>query len=435
MPHISKTWDDVVTTTSPLVIGIVPVDTTGLGGGSGAVKVSGIALIVYYCTENRMQCAYPRSPLTAGWNKLGGGSHFCGGPKQRPIIFTSNAATTALTTPAPGTAGAGNFTTNDAGATIVRASDGQVVGTVSSVTNGTTAVLTGNGASTNASVLGYLGTAPSALSANTFYWALQDTIITSTAQVQQDLVKDPAKVPVSTAGNVGEQRDTWVLVCGNNPYVATSAVEIPGELEPLLIYTGAAASTVNPESQPYAAMLQNGLTEIRSGQSAGQQVTGAAATQYSAVKLVVSRFSAADPNQFLTVEVRHGGGALTGGGTLDATARVYPAQLDPTNGTYKTVSVIVPITPFTSILNQQYVIYLKSTATQFHGWGVALLDTRSDAVTGVTVADVEGASVGGQTDGYDNSAGTVVTRYDAAVALLGPPTAPSGFTATAVAAT
>lgn len=90
--------------------------------------------------------------------------------------------------------------------------------------------------------------------------------------------------------------------------------------------------------------------------------------------------------------------------------------------------------PFISTLNQQYVVYLKSAATAGKGWTVALLDSASNQLaSGTTQAEVEGATIGGTTDGFDQ-AGSVTTRYDFAVALCSPPAAPGGLVVTTVAA-
>jgi hypothetical protein len=63
-----------------------------------------------------------------------------------------------------------------------------------------------------------------------------------------------------------------------------------------------------------------------------------------------------------------------------------------------------------------------------------LLDTHSDKLaSGTTQANVEGASIGGQTDGFDQTSGTVSTRYDTPVALAAAPTPPAGLVGTSVA--
>lgn len=436
-PHRATTWDSMVTTGGPYTIGLVIQNPLGSGASAAALQISGLWLTVTYAAaENRQICAYPRSFLKPGWNKLGGGTHFCGSPAQRAILFTSNAATTALTTPAKGSNGCADFTAADVGATIVRASDGQVVGTVQSVTNYTTAVLTANGASTNTSVLGYLGTAPAALTASTFYYVVQDSLPTAPNMTSQvGLIRDAAKVVLAAPGSAGENRQCWALgMAGGAPYVPTSAVAIPGELMPLLIYTGLAATTVHSESQPYTTMTFS--SEVRSGQSVGQQATTTAATLYGAVRLVVGRNSILqDPDLPLAVDIRHGAGALGGGGTLDATTTVPVSALNAKNGPHKYTAVSAQFAvAFTSILNTQYVIYARSGATKGRGWTLALCDSSSGLVTGVTTADVEGATVGGTVDGYDQN-GTVSTRYDIPAAIVAPPTAPAGFTATPVAAT
>lgn len=125
-PHYSKVWDDIVTTGGPYSFGIVPINPLGSGASSKALRLSGLWLTVTYCTENRRFASYPRAPLAPGWNRTA-----TLGPAQRQITFSSNSGNTSLTTPGAGTNGAGDFTANDVGAKIIRASDGQVVGTIS----------------------------------------------------------------------------------------------------------------------------------------------------------------------------------------------------------------------------------------------------------------------------------------------------------------
>lgn len=445
-PHQTQTWDNVVSTSGPLNFGIAPIDTGGGGGGTSNFKVSGLWLTMVTCPENRQYCAYPRAPLAAGWNRIGKGTHSFQGPLQRSIIFTSNAATTALTTPAMAfTAagnGAGNFTANDIGKTIVRASDGQVVGTVQSVTNSTTAVLTANGASTNTSVLGYLGTAPVALSANTYYYAVHgQTAWASKSRILMDIVQDPNLVVTTSASATGEHRTVYNLVFsssgsmvagGAQATTVTAAAQTTGEMLPTLLDDGA----IKSQSQPYTNLAAlTALNEIRSGGSnLGQQVTAVVGTTYAAVKIALARYSLTkDPDQPLTIEIRHGAGSLTGGGTLDATATVYPTQLKGTKRKPTTIEVAFAAS-FASA-SVQYVVFLKSNATTGRGWAYALLDTRSDLIAaGSTIANIEGAGIGGQTDAADLS-GAANTRYDIPVALCAPPTAPTGLSVTAKAAT
>ena len=80
----------------------------------------------------------------------------------------------------------------------------------------------------------------------------------------------------------------------------------------------------------------------------------------------------------------------------------------------------------------KYRVKFQSSATDGFGYIVPKLDTRSDRITTTTAAEVQGASVNGTTDSfYDGSADD---RYDLPVALLAAPDAPTGFTATVLAA-
>lgn len=440
MPHFAKTWDDRVTTAGPYVFGVMPVDRTGAGGGTSQFKVSGIWLTVNYCTENRRACAYPRAPLAKGWNKLGNSTtHFAGSPYQRPIIFSSNSGTTALTTPAIESIGAGDFVSaQDVGATIVRASDGQVVGTISSVTNSTTAVLTANGASTNTLVLGWLGTAATNLTAATYYYAVQSQVSwTSKSKILIDLLQDTALQVTTLASATGIHRSVYNLVFTNTgSFVPAVASQTTGEIMPLLIYSGATAATVNAESQPYASLSAINGGEVRSGAGCAQQITSPGVTTYLAVRVDVARFNdKKDPDQPLSIEIRHGGGSTTGGGTLDASALIYPRDLVGTGRKPTTIEV-----PFIASFNStatQYVVYFRSASTTGRGWTVVLLECADNLLGhGVTSAELAGASVGGSTDAFLPNSGTAsaTMTQDSPAALCAPPTGLSNITATPTAA-
>lgn len=430
-PAYSKVWGDYVTTGGSYAWGIAPIDTTGGGGGTSQFKVSGLWLTVNYATENRLVGAYPRATLVAGWNKLPT-LH----PNQRQIIFTSNSGTTALTTPAGGSNGAGDFTAQDVGAKIIRASDGQVVGTINTVTNSTTAVLVANGASTNAAVLGYLGTQVAALSAATYYYAVHgQTAWATKSTIPIEVIQDTGLTVQTSASATGEHRSCYNLTMTNSgSMVAAVATQTTGELIPTLLYDS--ANAVKSQSQPYTTLAYT-QQQIFSGTGGGQQITTAAATTYSAVKVAIARWSQTkDPDQPLSVEIRHGAGAATGGGTLDATATIYPAQLIGTNR-MPTVLVAAFSATFVSILNTQYVVYFRSSSTSGRGWAVSVLNCHDDTVTGVTSANLAAASIGTSTDAFLFNAGTAsgTLTLDSPAALCAQPTTPSGLATTIKVAT
>ncbi len=198
-------------------------------------------------------------------------------------------------------------------------------------------------------MLGYLGTAASALSANTYYYAVHSmSSWTTKASVVMRVLQDPNQVVTTSASATGEHRTCYNLVFTNSgSYVASKSTQTVGEFIPMLIYSGAAAGTVNASSQPYSTVSANGGGQIANGIGCGQQVTSAGGTAYVAVQVEVTRFNnQLDPNQPLKVEIRHGAGSATGGGSLDATATVLPSQL--VGSGFKATKVEVDFTSFTS---------------------------------------------------------------------------------------
>lgn len=436
--HAAKTWGDYLTTAGPYAFGVAVNNSIGGGGAVGdQVRISGMWLGINTCPENRKVAAYPQLPLNQGWNKTPA-LH----PNQRIVRFTSNAATTALTTPAGGTAGAADFTAADVGAKIVRASDGQVVGTVQSVTNSTTAVLVAVGASTNANVVGYLGTQAVALTAAQYYYAVHSQVPwNAKSSILMDLVQDPNLQATTSAATVtGEHRTCYNLQMTNaGSMVAAIATPTVGELLPTLIDTSLSATpSLASQSQPYAALFPTGAgvgQKVGVGiVGQGQQITTAGATTYSGVKFPVGRFSQVlDPDQPLNVQIQSGAGGLTGAGTVVATGTLLPSSL--TGSGQKLTTVTVPfVTPFLSVLSTQYYLVLKSSAGSTRPWAVFPLDCRTDVIvagSGLTALLIESQGIANVTDSWvPGLAGAATTREDIPAALVVAPTAPAGLTAT-----
>jgi hypothetical protein len=459
IPPLQKTWDDIVTTTGAYGFGINVRDKIGNTAGVNQFRVSGLWLTVNYAlATSRKYYAFPAAPLKSGWNRIP-----LLGSNQRPINFTSSNVTTALTTPAMGALGAGNFSQIDVGATIRRASDNSLVGTVTSVTNSTTAVLVANGATLNTNVAGIFGTAAAAMVANTYYFLVQSMVAwTTKSRAQITLLQDPNVINSTVASAAQEHRRCYdVQFKTPGDFVPSVSNVTVGEMTAWALDiqatgTGAASADTDLQTQsfPFTELkaVQNLVTpannSISTGVSCAQAVTGAAATTYSAVRVSLGRYAVnLDPDQPITVEVRHGAGASTGTGTLDAICTLYPSQLkvssDPHKPTIITQKFDLGAT-FLSILNQQYFIFFRSASTATRGWAVLQQDTRSDAINGVlTASNITNASVGtpattvakGNIDQYVDSSGAATNRQDVAVALLVQPATPASPTATVQVAT
>lgn len=148
----------------------------------------------------------------------------------------------------------------------------------------------------------------------------------------------------------------------------------------------------------------------------GQQITDAASTAYVGVRLPLAWYGALPPDAALTVEVRSGTAAAEGRGTLQATAYVFPDDV-PASGAR--VDALFAGGAWTSAGTTQYVVRLSSPAARGRGWKVFRGDTRSDQIiSGTTLAEIEGASQGGQTDSYISETAVVQDRYDIGCALI-----------------
>lgn len=231
----------------------------------------------------------------------------------------------------------------------------------------------------------------------------------------------------SSAATTGEHRLLYETTIGPGGEI-TRATPIPGAMIPILAQTSAPA--INSQSQPY---VDTPAVSVYSGSPTnwGGQITSAAITTYGGVRLPLGwQTLGRQPDAALTIELRHGAGAATGGGTLDATATVQPTDLaDGVLGdTLVKFAVAIAV-----LATTQYVLRFVSTATNGRGWKVGTLDTRSDLLgSGVVTADVEGATQGGTTDALF-SGGAAVTQKDLPAVLLAAPTGPASLTATPVA--
>lgn len=273
---------------------------------------------------------------------------------------------------------------------------------------------------------------PAAFSANTWYYRVCYPLVGNAENYLEVPVLSAATAVEATSGSAtGEHRELSIATMSGPGGVATAVTERPGEMIPALIDTGSILS----QSQPYADFVEDtyysGATTNR-----GQEITCAAGTAYAAIRLPVGwQDRAQRPDQPLVVELRTGAGALTGGGTLQATATLLPSAINDGAIT----DTIIAFTSFTPGATQVFAL-IKSAATSGRGWRIPRLDTRSDRIgSGTTLTEIEQASFGpstgtGQTDSW-STGGTENDRYDIPCALIAAPTAPSGLTAVPVAAT
>jgi len=269
----------------------------------------------------------------------------------------------------------------------------------------------------------------SAFSANTYYWLVMYLLNTEGgASLTLPALKDTNLILTTAAsGSTGDHRQSYNVVLSSG--VVTDSEANPGEHIPGMLVTSAPA--VSNESTPYIALTP---LEVSTGPS--QQVTATSGTTYGGVRLNVGwestnlRSGTAAPDAPLLIEIRKGAGAETGTGTLSATATVNPDKL--LSGGFQDIQV-----PFDAAFvstSSQYYVFFRSAASTDRSWVVGQLDTRSDNVTTVTAAEVQGQSVGGTTDSYVDTSGTADDRYDIPVLLIPSVSAPASPTATVLAA-
>lgn len=268
--------------------------------------------------------------------------------------------------------------------------------------------------------VGIDGAALAALAANTWYylviWAPGSSQFTIPALTDSGVV-----MAATAAAATGEHRQTYSATAGGSG-VLSAAIANPGELVPILME--APAATFNSQSNPYAALT--GIVINTATLPTSQGVTSPGINPYVAVRACIGWETVSQrPDAALTIEIRHGAGAINGGGTLDATATVGVSDL----ATGIPADLTAFFTSFNSLAATQYFINFKSAATAGKGWTVNRLDSASNTVSGVTAANVEGTGVGGVTDAYDINA-VVTTRYDLGALIAAAPVAPGGFTAT-----
>lgn len=292
-----------------------------------------------------------------------------------------------------------------------------------------------------------------ALAANTWYWlTVSCPLATQAAYARLPVVRAQRVNTPTVATGTGEHRllaEVALSIPGGVPYTLSTTptnadgdtpavTRYPGEMFPILLeIVGPAVQT---QSQAYAFVDLLTIDSSTVATLYGQQATAGANQAYGGVQLpVILSAPNVTPDRPLVIEVRSGAGAITGGGALNATATIDPANAKRFTKLYDLTASPLPAThgaciiapfddgPFNAISGTQYFLIVKSAASPAKGWRMPRLDSRSDNLGGTapTVANIEGATQGGQTDSYFAS-GAAADRYDLPIVLVASPTAPVG---------
>lgn len=288
-----------------------------------------------------------------------------------------------------------------------------------------------------------------ACSANTWYyfvvscpWAgtsgakatvpILDGIQTIAASAATDTTREHRRSYVLKLGwPAGVPQNTGLVALSNSTGAAdatAAAVQGVGSMIPALFRV--AGSPVN-QTQPYGAVLYAAFSTTTTANTGQTRTTpGGGPFAYSGVKFYYEWINPLlRPDEPLVVEVRHGAGASTGGGTLDATA-----TLDPADTVAKpTQPVMVPFDDGSVSLasSTQFFLIIRSAATATRGWKLPMLSTQASFINGTTAAEVNGQSDGGTADSVFVGAATDASA-DLNIALFPAPTGPASLTATVI---
>lgn len=263
--------------------------------------------------------------------------------------------------------------------------------------------------------------------ADTYYWILASAYGGNLAASGSSLVvprftddHGTIAVAANAASTKGAHRQTVTAALSQGIPQTTnpprSAPLLDGVVSSIPFLLETSAGVINEASQPYARLNR---LDMRSTSPAnqGQKLTPTATVNYGAALLTVGWGSYTAPNAPLVVEVR----TAINGGTLLATGILQP---DP-NDTWVRDRYIIFDTPAAVTSGTAVFLHIKS-ATTAGPWRILQYDTRSDNIlagAGTTVAQVEGAGLGGQTDGFFSNGG-LLTRYDLAACLIQNPPNP-----------
>lgn len=277
-----------------------------------------------------------------------------------------------------------------------------------------------------------------AMSANTWYWLIISCpFATAASWAKVPILVGDLVTPLSpdAASSAGEVRRYAEITLGWPAGITLASPDPKPGFIPALVGN---SSTINSISQPYASLdavyvYSGGIANI------GQQLYSPAGGPHAVAGIGVELtwIGTDRPDAPLIFEVRSGAGAISGGGSLLATATLDSAKLPRSGAQFVRV-------PFDGggvnlASSTQYHVLVRSSASLAHAWVLFRADTRSDflqAAPTTTLAEIEQQSFGraggtGQDDAYCEN-GSTFGRYDLIIQILKAPTAPTGFAATLV---
>lgn len=254
------------------------------------------------------------------------------------------------------------------------------------------------------------------------------------------IFRDPNVVEaVSSGAATGEHRKLYETSVGPGGVILAANPTGRGDQIPVLYEVGA---VIGSQSMPYTQFYGNGNGSNGPGQASGfvvnstslqnaQEVTTAASTTYGAIRLAIGWGSPNQPpDQPLLIDLRHGAGHISAGGTLDATLTVQPSEVAD-GPVLRDMTVKFPV-PLALLATTQYAFLFRSSATPGRGWSIAALyDGAIEISTGITAAELDGAGIGGTADSLAFF-GTENDNWDIPLVLVQSPTAPTGLTATLI---
>lgn len=287
----------------------------------------------------------------------------------------------------------------------------------------------------------------SAMVANTWYWLHIFNLRRAGSDRWWSVpilgADEPAVLEATAASQTtSEHRKLYETAITPSGVISVLTAERYGEMIPYLLDR---SGTIEAQSQPYASLIKRSTDANGTGgqigfefnaatqPNFGQQITTGAATLYDGISIAVGWEDPAQrPDAPLTLTVRTGVGAITGGGTLVGSAQLQPTAFD--DGAIRDVFVKFAAGVLNLGLNTQYHVHVSSTATNGKGWRVPFVDTWSDNIFGAapTLAEIEGTGFNGTTDSLFVN-GAAITRIELPMAFVQLPTAPAGLAASVVA--
>lgn len=269
--------------------------------------------------------------------------------------------------------------------------------------------------------------------ANTWYWAIVSCPYANPGNYATIPILSEADSPETIlASGTGEHRKSQTLVLTSPAGIPSSSaspgvVDQPKTMIPLMWDTGGAPVS---QSQPYAQVAKTTINRATVANT-GQQITSVGGATVVGVRGVFGYETVGvRPDQPLILTLKSGAGAISGAGATLATATLRPE--DYADGALAVALFDLGAVPIAG--TTQYTVIVSSNASVGKGWTITYGDTRSDLVTaalgaGPSVATVEGASQGGQTDTVV-AGGVQFTRFDYQLAIVTAPAGPASLTVT-----